>query len=126
MKITKSLLHVGVLGLSLLATGVMAAVSADEAAKLGTSLTPMGAEMAGNAAGTIPAWKPLATNAGTVDSKGFLSNPYGSEQPLFTITAQNVEQYKDKLAPGSMRCSSATRKPSRCRSTRPIAGHRAG
>ena len=100
MNITKSLLHVGVLGLSLLATGVMAAVSADEAAKLGTSLTPMGAEMAGNAAGTIPAWKPLATNAGTVDSKGFLSNPYGSEQPLFTITAQNVEQYKDKLAPG--------------------------
>ncbi|MBC2657986.1 DUF1329 domain-containing protein [Pseudomonas sp. MSSRFD41] len=100
MKITKSLLHVGVLGLSLLATGVMAAVSADEAAKLGTSLTPMGAEMAGNAAGTIPAWKPLATNAGSVDGKGFLSNPYGNEQPQFTITAQNVEQYKDKLAPG--------------------------
>ncbi|MGC5703477.1 DUF1329 domain-containing protein [Pseudomonas sp. NFXW11] len=100
MKITKSLLHVGVLGLSLLATGVMAAVSADEAAKLGTSLTPMGAEMAGNAAGTITAWKPLATNAGTVDARGFLSNPYASEQPQFTITAQNVEQYKDKLAPG--------------------------
>ena len=54
MKITKSLLHVGVLGLSILASNVMAAVSADEAAKLGTSLTPMGAEMAGNAAGTIP------------------------------------------------------------------------
>ncbi|MCU7650870.1 MULTISPECIES: DUF1329 domain-containing protein [Pseudomonas] len=100
MKITKSLLHVGVLGLSLLATAVMAAVSADEAAKLGSSLTPMGAEMAGNAAGTIPAWKPLATNAGSVDGKGFLSNPYGNEQPQFTITAQNVEQYKDKLAPG--------------------------
>ncbi|KTC33935.1 DUF1329 domain-containing protein [Pseudomonas sp. ABAC61] len=100
MKVTKSLLHIGVLGLSLLASGVMAAVSADEAAKLGTSLTPMGAETAGNAAGTIPAWKPLATNAGSVDSKGFLSNPYGNEQPLFTITAQNVEQYKDKLAPG--------------------------
>ncbi|MGE8415843.1 MAG: DUF1329 domain-containing protein [Pseudomonas sp.] len=100
MKVTKSLLHIGVLGLSLLASGVMAAVSADEAAKLGTSLTPMGAETAGNAAGTIPAWKPLATNAGSVDSKGFLSNPYGNEQPLFIITAQNVEQYKDKLAPG--------------------------
>ncbi|MGY4819233.1 DUF1329 domain-containing protein [Pseudomonas chlororaphis subsp. piscium] len=100
MKVTKSLLQVGVLGLSLLATGVMAAVSADEAAKLGTSLTPMGAEMAGNSAGTIPAWKALPTNAGSVDSKGFLSNPYASEQPQFTITAQNVEQYKDKLAPG--------------------------
>lgn len=102
MKITKSLFHVGVLGLSLLASNVMAAVSAAEAAKLGTTLTPMGAEMAGNAAGTIPAWKPLPKNAGTVDSKGFLSNPFASEQPLFTITAQNVDKYKDNLAPGQI------------------------
>lgn len=100
MKITKNLLQVGVLGLSLLASGVMAAVSADEAAKLGTSLTPMGAEKVGNAAGTIPAWAPMAKNIGTVDSKGFLSDPYASEKPLFIITAQNVEQYKDQLAPG--------------------------
>ncbi|UQS15044.1 DUF1329 domain-containing protein [Pseudomonas sp. HS6] len=100
MKITKNLFHAGVLGLSLLATSVMAAVPAAEADKLGKSLTPMGAEMAGNADGSIPAWKPLAKNAGTVDSKGFLSDPYGSEKPLFTITKQNVDQYKDKLAPG--------------------------
>ncbi|MGE8190001.1 DUF1329 domain-containing protein [Pseudomonas sp. NPDC086278] len=100
MKITKSLFHAGVLGLSLLATAVMAAVPAAEADKLGKSLTPMGAEMAGNADGSIPAWKPLPKNAGTVDSKGFLSNPFGSEKPLFTITAKNVDQYKDKLAPG--------------------------
>lgn len=100
MKITKSLFKAGVLGLSLLATSVMAAVPAAEADKLGKSLTPMGAEMAGNADGSIPAWKPMAKNAGTVDSKGFLSNPYASEKPLFTITAQNVDQYKDKLAPG--------------------------
>ena len=100
MKITKSLFHAGVLGLSLLATSVMAAVPAAEADKLGKSLTPMGAEMAGNADGSIPAWKPMPKNAGTVDSKGFLSNPYASEKPLFIITAQNVEQYKDKLAPG--------------------------
>ncbi|UST58018.1 DUF1329 domain-containing protein [Pseudomonas moraviensis] len=100
MKITKSLFHAGVLGLSLLATGVMAAVPAAEADKLGKSLTPMGAEMAGNADGSIPAWKPLPKNAGSVDSKGFLSNPYASEQPLFTITAKDVDKYKDKLAPG--------------------------
>ncbi len=101
MKITKSLFHAGAPGLSLLATSVMAAVSpAAEAAKLGKSLTPMGAEMAGNADGSIPAWKPIPKNAGSVDSKGFLSNPYASEKPLFIITAQNVEQYKDKLAPG--------------------------
>ncbi|MBK5356503.1 DUF1329 domain-containing protein [Pseudomonas sp. TH41] len=100
MKITKSLFHAGVLGLSLLATSVMAAVPAAEADKLGKSLTPMGAEMAGNADGSIPAWKPMAKTVGTADSKGFLSDPYASEKPLFTITAQNVDQYKDKLAPG--------------------------
>ncbi|WP_236490217.1 DUF1329 domain-containing protein, partial [Pseudomonas syringae] len=100
MKITKNLLQVGVMGMSLLATGVMAAVSESEAAKLGTSLTPMGAEKAGNAANTIPAWSPMPKNAGAVDSKGFLANPYASEKPLFIITAANVEQYKDKLAPG--------------------------
>jgi hypothetical protein len=100
MKITKSLFHAGVLGLSLLATSVMAAVPAAEADKLGKSLTPMGAEMAGNADGSIPAWKPMAKTAGTVDGKGFLSDPYASEKPLFTITAKNVDQYKDKLAPG--------------------------
>ena len=100
MKITKSLFHAGVLGLSLLASSVMAAVPAAEADKLGKSLTPMGAEMAGNADGSIPAWKPMPKNAGTVDSKGFLSDPFASEKPLFTITAQNVDQYKEKLAPG--------------------------
>ncbi|MCR4538036.1 DUF1329 domain-containing protein [Pseudomonas sp. 18.1.10] len=100
MKITKSLLHVGVLGLSILASNVMAAVSASEAAKLDTTLTPMGAERAANAAGTITAWQPLATNAGAVDARGFLANPYASEQPKFVITAQNVDQYKDALSPG--------------------------
>ena len=49
----------------LLGSNALAKVSATEAAKLGNELTPMGAEKAGNAAGTIPAWdggisKPLA------------------------------------------------------------------
>lgn len=91
----------GVLALSLLASHVVAAVSADEAAKLGTSLTPLGAERAGNAAGTIPEWTGgLKPDAGKVDGLGFLENPYAGEQPLFVITAQNVEQYKDNLSPG--------------------------
>ncbi|ATP48548.1 DUF1329 domain-containing protein [Pseudomonas sp. ITEM 17296] len=102
MNKTRSLLQAGVLGLSLLATSVMAAVSADEAAKLGSTLTPMGAEKAGNADGSISAWQPLSKTAGSADAKGFLSDPYGSEKPLFTITAQNVDQYKDKLSPGQV------------------------
>lgn len=52
----KMILQCGVLALSLLAANVMAAVSAEEAAKLGTTLTPVGAQMAGNADGSIPAW----------------------------------------------------------------------
>ncbi|PRD17879.1 UNVERIFIED_CONTAM: hypothetical protein NCL1_62799, partial [Trichonephila clavipes] len=103
MKTTKHLMQSGVLALSMLATSVMAAVSADEAAKLGTSLTPVGAEKAGNADGSIPEWTGgLPKDAGQVDGKGFLSNPYANEKPLFTITAQNVDQYKDKLTPGQL------------------------
>ena len=40
-----------------------AELSAADAAKLGTTLTPVGAEKAGNAAGTIPAWAIASTAA---------------------------------------------------------------
>lgn len=87
--------------LSLFAASVMAAVSPEQAAKLGNELTPFGAEKAGNAAGTIPAWTGgLPTNAAKVDERGFMDDPYAGEQPEFVITAQNMEQYKDKLTPG--------------------------
>ncbi|MFI8744786.1 DUF1329 domain-containing protein [Pseudomonas sp. NPDC077186] len=93
----------GALSLSLLAGSVLAAVSPEEAAKLGTSLTPLGAQMEGNAAGSIPAWTGgLATNAAKVDERGFLGDPFANEQPLFTITAQNLEQYKDQLSAGQL------------------------
>jgi len=93
----------GALALSLLATSVLAAVSPQEAQQLGTSLTPVGGEKAGNADGSIPAWTGgLKPGAAPVDAKGFLSDPYASEKPLFTITAANAEQYKDKLTPGQL------------------------
>jgi hypothetical protein len=41
----------------------MAAVSAADAAKLGAELTPLGAEKAGNADGSIPAWDGGLTSA---------------------------------------------------------------
>ena len=91
----------GVLALSLLATGVMAAVSPDEAAKLGASLTPLGGEKAGNADGSIPAWTGgLKPGAASVDANGFMGDPYAADKPLFTITKDNVAQYKDKLTAG--------------------------
>ena len=99
----KALRVIGAFTLSLLAGSVLAAVSPDEAAKLGASLTPLGAEKAGNADGSIPAWTGgLAQNAAAVDAKGFPGNPFAGEKPLFTITAQNVEQYKAKLSEGQL------------------------
>ncbi|MCY1291787.1 DUF1329 domain-containing protein [Metapseudomonas sp. CR1201] len=96
-----SVLKSSALALSLLATGVMAAVSPQEAAQLGTTLTPLGAEKAGNADGSIPAWTGgLKPGAAPVDANGFLGDPFANEKPLFVITAANVAQYKDKLTPG--------------------------
>lgn len=98
---SKNTVQVVFLTLSLLTTNALAAVTPDEAAALGTTLTPLGAEMAGNTDGSIPAWTGgLPKDAGTVDSKGFLANPFENEEALFTITAQNVDQYKGKLTPG--------------------------
>ncbi|MNM86517.1 hypothetical protein D3C81_986730 [compost metagenome] len=91
------------LALTLLASSVMAAVSPEEAAKLGTSLTPVGAEKAGNADGSIPAWTGgIKPGAAPVDANGFLGNPFESDKPLFVITKANVDQYKDKLSPGQL------------------------
>lgn len=102
MKNTR-ILHTAALTLSLLASSVMAAVSEQEAAQLGSSLTPLGAEMAGNADGSIPAWTGgLAVDAAAVDGKGFLADPFANEQPLFTITAANAAQYQDKLSSGQL------------------------
>jgi hypothetical protein len=92
-----------ILALSLLACHVMAAVPADEANKLGTLLTPLGAEKAGNADGSIPAWTGgLPKTAGQVLPNGFVADPFAAEKPLFVITAANAAQYQAKLTDGQM------------------------
>ncbi|MGL4317735.1 MAG: DUF1329 domain-containing protein [Pseudomonas sp.] len=99
----KQLIQAGCLSLSLLAGQVMAAVSSDQIARLGADLTPVGAEKTGNADGSIPAWTGgLGKEAGAKDADGFLADPFANEQPLFTITAQNVAQYQDKLTAGQL------------------------
>src|SRR5262245_9399618 len=76
-----------------------AAVSAEEAKQLGTTLTPWGAEKAGNKDGTIPehTGQPVKIPA-SYDPKdpGRHPDPYG-DKPLFVITAQNAGQHADKL-----------------------------
>lgn len=86
-----------------IAFNTSAAVSEKEADELGRSLTPVGAEMKGNAAGTIPDWTGgLPVDAGAIDAKGFLADPFSSEKPLFTITFSNYEQYQNQLTAGQV------------------------
>ncbi|MBM3105194.1 MAG: DUF1329 domain-containing protein [Pseudomonas sp.] len=89
--------------LSLAAGGALAAVSAQQAEQLKTTLTPLGAERAGNAAGTIPPWEGGITQApqGYVPGKHHL-DPFAADKPLFTITKANLEQYKGQLSEGQI------------------------
>ena len=86
-------LHSFAIGLILLlAAGTLRAeVTAEEAAALGSTLTPIGAERSGNASGTIPAW----TGGITVPPPGYKPgdrhrDPYPDDALLFTITAANA------------------------------------
>lgn len=97
-----TLLSVAVLACALAAGAANAAVSEQQAAELGKSLTPVGAEKAGNASGTIPEWTGgLAKDAAPVQN-GFMGNPYAADKPQFVITAANYEQYAEQLTPGQI------------------------
>ena len=82
---------------------VAAKLTPAEIERLDKDLTPMGATRAGNADGSIPAWTGGLTTppAGWVHDKGYI-DPFADEKPLFAITAQNLAQYKDRLATGTL------------------------
>ena len=90
-----------ILLLVITSTLAIAAVTPEEAARLKSELTPLGAEKAGNKDGTIPAW-----NGGyTTVWLGYRSgqprpDPFDGEKPRLTITAQNMQQYADQLSDG--------------------------
>lgn len=97
---TRQWLALGIVG-SALSVSANAKISAADAAKLGDTLTPIGAEKAGNADGTIPAWDGgMTSNPACHKPDILVCNPYAEEKPLFTITSDNYEQYKDKLSDG--------------------------
>lgn len=79
----------------------MAGVSAEDAQKLKTVLTPFGSEKAGNKDGTIPAWDGGYTKVPAGYQSGQQRpDPFASEKPVLSITAKNIDQYGDKLAEG--------------------------
>lgn len=72
--------------------------SADD---LGKTLTPFGAQRAGNADGSIPEWTGGITAPPPTYVKGtHHPDPFPDDKVLFTITAQNMDQYADKLPEG--------------------------
>jgi hypothetical protein len=94
-----------VLSAWLMAAPSWAAISAEEAARLGKDLTPLGAEAAGNAAGTIPPWtgglkSPADAGFPNYKTGEHHPDPYANDKPLYTITAANMAQYAGKLTEG--------------------------
>lgn len=86
-----------------LAGNALALVSPQDAARLGRDLTPYGAEMAGNADGSIPPWNPEGTPipADFVPGSDNYVNPYADEKPLYTIDGDNWQKYADSLTEGT-------------------------
>jgi len=93
-----SLLNCAV-SLALLSAGAQAATV--DVSKLGTELTPFGAEKAGNADGSIPAWTGGLTKAPEGWAPGH-GDPYAGDKPLYSIYAGNLAQHEAELPPGQV------------------------
>ena len=96
-------------GAALLACGAWltpaaAELPADQIARLDGDLTPMGAERAGNASGTIPAW----TGGITTPPEGYVvgehhRDPFPDDAPLFVIDVSNLDDHRENLSVGHQR-----------------------
>src|SRR5215469_14587585 len=83
----------------LLAGIASASVPPDTAARLGASLTPLGGERAGNAAGTIPAWEGAPAPPPGWQPGSRYADPYAAEKPLLVIDQANAAAYAAHLSP---------------------------
>ena len=79
-----------------------AKVDAAKAEALKSTLTPTGAEKAGNKDGSIPAWDGglKAPPAGFAGAGKRYVDPFPGDKPKFTITKANLAEHKDKLTAG--------------------------
>jgi len=100
---TKKLIMIASLGVSLIAGQAWAEGKPDEVHRLSEDLTPIGAERAGNEAGTIPAW----TGGITEPPAGYTvgdhhPSPFPDDKPLFRIDGTNYQEYAEQLGAGQM------------------------
>ena len=100
MKMIKKTLVSALLGV-VVSGSALAGPKPDQIDRLSNDLTPVGAERAGNAAGTIPEW----TGGITEPVAGYQPgdhhpDPFASDQVLFTIDGSNYQQYAENLSVG--------------------------
>ncbi len=88
--------------LYVLAASVQAGVTAEQVNSLGGSeLTPVGAEKAANADGSIPEWTGgISQLPSGYKPGGRLADPFAGEKPLFTITSKNYMEHAEFLSTG--------------------------
>jgi len=78
----------------------VAAVSQEEARQLGTSLTAVGAEKAGNKDGTIPEYGGQLSGA-AAPKGGPRPDPFAADKPRLQISGKSVQGLDDKLTAGT-------------------------
>lgn len=81
-----------------------ASVDAEAAKSLGTTLTDFGAEKAGNADGSIPAYSGGLTEPAPGYKAGspIYPDPFGNEKPLLTIDSKNMAEHQANLTAGQI------------------------
>jgi hypothetical protein len=80
---------------------VRAQSSVPDPALLTTTLTPIGAERAGNADGSIPAWTGGVASPALAPDQNAYVRMFTDEQPIYVVDAANMDQYKAMLSPAT-------------------------
>jgi hypothetical protein len=88
--------------LLLAASSAHAAVTPQQAEALGGPLTPVGAERAGNAAGTIPPWTGGLLPDAAHPAAASIPDLFADEKPVLTIDRANARQYAAHLPDGAL------------------------
>ncbi len=104
MKLFKTRLIASATACLTLSAGLaMAGAKPDQINRLSEDLTPVGAERAGNEAGTIPAWTGGITSPpANYTPRAHHPDPFPDDQILFTIDASNSQEYSENLSVGQM------------------------
>jgi hypothetical protein len=90
----------GILLLAACASQAQAKVDEMQAVRLGQDLTPLGAERAGNAAGTIPAWTGGVQPPAGYEAGMHHPDPFAADPVLYRVDQSNVAEYAALLPEG--------------------------